>query len=1019
MHFRIVRMRPVCAHAFRRAVATLLASTVICGPAAADSFNWTGASDGDWTNAANWTDVLDGTHHAEPDILNLDIAIVPSGTPSTATIGPGVNATADEVYVGSAAGTAVLLLTGNGTLTTNWLQLGNGVGGSAVLTVSGGASQVDVANQLSVGRAGTGSMTILPGAVVNDGFGAIGYLAGDSGTVVVGGSGAQWNTSQTLRVGFAGTGDLTVQGAAAASAQDVIIGANDTGVGTVTVDTGSTLSATHDLLVGDAGQGALHVASGGVVTVANSTLLGSQNTGVGSISVGGIGSALNITHVLEIGSVGYGEFDVTGGGGVSADRAYIGKIAGATGHLQVAGPGSTWTTAFNLYLGAGGTGTMLAAGGAQVVTGGYAYIGQVAGSSGSATLEDAGSSWHVVNDLVIGGSGTAILTLSNGADLQVDGGIAIATGAGSTGTFNIGADAFSAPAAAGSFTAAIGGISFGAGAGTLNINHTGTAYALSAPITSFDASAVINHLAGHTLFTGAAPAFLGTTNLTGGTLSVNGAGWLGGTTIVSGNGTLGGNGFVYDAVAGSGGKIAPGNSIGTLQVNFATFDAGSVLEVEVDDLGNSDLLQSIGTVTINPGAGVHVAPVNGTDDGSTYTPGQQYTIVNAAFGVTGTFGSVSDSFAFLAPVLTYDANNVFLTLNQDIGFSSIAQTPNQAAAGTGVGGLTTGDPVFDAVLTLSTAEAPAALDALSGEGHASIKGIFVDDASHIRDAAFDRLTAAEDETGGGRHVWSRFYGSTTRIAGDGNAAEAAGNTGGIVFGGDGMAGDMRLGFMANFGATGISVADRATDATSTDYGVGLYGGAEAAGVRFDFGLAHVRHAVSTTRGVSAGAIDETLTADYGASTTQVFGKLSRGFEAGGTTLTPFLSAAHVYHATDGFTETGGVSALTSAASSENATFSTLGFDVGRKLDAAGKPATVKGSLAWQHGFGAQPTAENAYAGSPSFTVAGASLGGDALLAGAALSVDLSATASFDLSYRGRIGDNGQSHALTARLTGQF
>ena len=45
-----------------------------------------------------------------------------------------------------------------------------------------------------------------------------------------------------------------------------------------------------------------------------------------------------------------------------------------------------------------------------------------------------------------------------------------------------------------------------------------------------------------------------------------------------------------------------------------------------------------------------------------YANSTTYTIVNATGGVSGTYSGVTSNFAFLTPSLTYDANNVFLTL---------------------------------------------------------------------------------------------------------------------------------------------------------------------------------------------------------------------------------------------------------------------------------------------------------------------------------------------------------------------
>ena len=59
-----------------------------------------------------------------------------------------------------------------------------------------------------------------------------------------------------------------------------------------------------------------------------------------------------------------------------------------------------------------------------------------------------------------------------------------------------------------------------------------------------------------------------------------------------------------------------------------------------------------------------------------------YTILNATGGLTGAYSSVISNFAFLTPSLSYDANNVYLTLVlRQSAFAARRHTPNQRAVG--------------------------------------------------------------------------------------------------------------------------------------------------------------------------------------------------------------------------------------------------------------------------------------------------------------------------------------------------
>jgi autotransporter-associated beta strand protein len=106
--------------------------------------------------------------------------------------------------------------------------------------------------------------------------------------------------------------------------------------------------------------------------------------------------------------------------------------------------------------------------------------------------------------------------------------------------------------------------------------------------------------AGNTItFTGDSSGFTGTTTVESGALAMNGQ--LGGRLAVSAGGRLQGIGTVGDALVS--GTIAPGNSIGTLNVaGNITFNSGSTYEVEIDAGGASDRIVATGTATINGGS---------------------------------------------------------------------------------------------------------------------------------------------------------------------------------------------------------------------------------------------------------------------------------------------------------------------------------------------------------------------------------------------------------------------------------
>src|SRR5690606_18586632 len=117
---------------------------------------------------------------------------------------------------------------------------------------------------------------------------------------------------------------------------------------------------------------------------------------------------------------------------------------------------------------------------------------------------------------------------------------------------------------------------------------------------------------------------------------------------LAGIGTVGGL-----SVAGT---LAPGNSIGTLTVaGNAAFNAGSTYEMEIAADGTSDLLAVGGTASLAGNLSVlGIAYPTG------YPDAQDYTILTAGSGVTGTFATVTDNLPDVDVVATYNANNVVI-----------------------------------------------------------------------------------------------------------------------------------------------------------------------------------------------------------------------------------------------------------------------------------------------------------------------------------------------------------------------
>ena len=559
--------------------------------------------------------------------------------------------------------------------------------------------------------------------------------------------------------------------------------------------------------------------------------------------------------------------------------------------------------------------------------------------------------------------------------------------------------------------------------------------------------------------------FSTSTTVTSGFLHVNGQ-LTSPTVTIDGGGTLGGTGTVVGAVTNNG-NIAPGNSIGTLNItgNY-TQATGSTYTAEVNTT-TSDLINITGTATIQGGTTVSVLAAPGV-----YTLGQRYTILTAASGVTGTYTTLTDNAPFVDFQLAYDLNNVYLdVILSAVSFQEVAQTPNQMAAAGGVTSLGAGNPVFDAVLLLDAAQARNAFDLLSGEIHASVLTTLLEQSRFIRDSIGGRLRQFTGGTAGlfgpqiatvdlatdsalayaggrpkratdtfdpaltaraaapGRTytAWTQTFGSWGHSASDGNAAALNRSSGGFVTGIDqtltGSWGELwRLELAGGYQRTTLDVNDRSSSGHIDSYDLAAYGGTQRGPIGLRAGADYAWHNVSTSRTIAFPGFSDAADASYHAHTAQVFGEAGYGLTWGRIALEPFAALAYVDVQADNFTESGGAAALTGSSGHADTTFSTLGARAAVPLAWAGMDKlTVKSSLGWRHAFGTiTPTTQLAFAaGGTPFVVAGLPIAKNAAAVELGVEGKIGRNAELSVAYAGQLASDAQDHGIKGIYTQKF
>lgn len=947
------------------------------------------------------------------------------------------------------------------TITSVTTRLLVGAGLLAPLALPVSAASIDVGNQETVAATGGtrpspwqagatleigGELTVGPGGTVENGTGYLGadFSSGTTGRATVTGTDALWTNTGSLFVGDLSEGVLNIEDGGRVTALQTYIG-SDRGQGQLALSgAGSRLEAGDTLSVGQYGVGTLTLNAG--TTVTNGIgYVGAFQGSQGHVQVRG--GRWENSGDLVVGSLGDGELTVTAGGTVISNVGFVGSGAGGQGRVTLDGAGARWEMGSNLVVGSNGSGEITVNAGGRL-TNEFAFLGAEAGASGTVRVRGDDALWVSNAAILVGNNGTGQVTIADGGTVRANGVVlgSNASGNGSLtldqgGTLEIlwvdrGAGSAAFYFNGGRLLAASdqdqlflnfndGDVVIQAGGAIIDSNgHDLTVH------TGLDGDGGLTKDGAGTLTLNGDNGFTGATRVANGALIVNGR--LAGSTVTVNHGALlGGTGTLGGARLTNGATLAPGNSIGTLTVDGdLLFESGSVFQVEGAGDGDADRVRVTGTATLNGGSVAHI------DAGGDYQPFTRYTLIDADQGVTGRFDQVSTNLAFLQPLLDYDSNSVILRLvRNDVLFTDLARTANQAATANAVEQRGAGDPVYDAVLMQAAdgGDVPAAFDQLAGALHASTRAALIDDSRFLRDAVNQRLRNADgalSASGGtvlsrdgrsGAVVWTHAYGVWGEIEGAHGASGAERDSRGLFIGADLPVGpDWRAGALAGRGRLTLDENDQAADARDDAYHLGVFAGGRQGAWRFSAGLGHSWHRLETTRRVAFDGFNDALRGEYDARTLQLFGEAGYAVRLGALTMEPFVGLARARLRDEDHEETGAAAALSGGGDDADTSFSTLGLRLAIDTRLAGLPARAQGGLGWRHAFGdTEPRVRQRFAGGQAFTVSGLPVTEDSALLEAGLSVALSGTARVGLSYQGELSGERREHGLGARFDWRF
>jgi uncharacterized protein with beta-barrel porin domain len=571
---------------------------------------------------------------------------------------------------------------------------------------------------------------------------------------------------------------------------------------------------------------------------------------------------------------------------------------------------------------------------------------------------------------------------------------------------------------------------------TLTQNTTG---AINGALTLNTSTATLNGIVNNSLTANTSTLSQGTSGIFNGGVTLNDSqfaanGTVNGPVTLNG-GILSGNGTVGSTTINSG-SLSPGNSIGTLTVqgNLVLSSAAAYI-VEVGGVA-ADRTNVTGTATIA-----------GTVQASFANPLlPRYTILTANGGVLGTFGALATSNmpAAFAAQLSYDANNVYLSLTSSLGVGQGLNQNQQNVATSlntyfnGGGALT---ERFGAVFALTGQNLRSALSQLSGEiatqsAQAAFSSVdyflnllldpFVtgrggaapgagannfagEDAEADAYAAKRRRSPSEQDAYAAMlrkaparnnlldprwSVWGAGYGGALKA--DGNAVigarDASTRAYGFAAGADyRFSPDTLAGFALSGGGTLFSLAQGAGSGRSDVFQAGAF-------VRHNFGQAYVKgalaygwHDVTTERTIAVAGIDK-LEGRYNANSFAARGEAGYRFVTPWMGLTPYAAAQSITYFQPGYADQVALGLNTFALNYASRDITSARTELGLRADKSfaldSALVTLRGRAAWAHYFDDNRalTASFQTLAAPAFVVTGAAQARDAALVSASADV---------------------------------
>ena len=522
----------------------------------------------------------------------------------------------------------------------------------------------------------------------------------------------------------------------------------------------------------------------------------------------------------------------------------------------------------------------------------------------------------------------------------------------------------------------------------------------------------------------------GDVDLQGGSLiigssSQNKSAKLAGNVIAQSGTTLGGHGTIEGiANLNQGATLSPGNSIGSLTVGELNLHNGSKVVLDTAPNGDSDkiiakkLATATGTTSGNITIGQNVT-LDIVAGAGQWSPSQKYSFMTAEGVITGAFSNVTTNLAFLTPKLVTGANGApELVMNRNnITLGSVAKTYNQLSTADAINTLSHGHAVYDAVVSMSDAEARLAYDNLSGELYASTANALFQNTNRLHDGMLSRIH--ENSTG----LWLDGWGYNGEIKGDGNAAKVENKGSGLLLGYDwAMKENILIGAALGYEESKIKIKEhnRKGENSVKSTHLMVYGNVDLDVIELKAGLNYSALRYKANRNINIPTLAGTANAKYRGHQVHAFVEASKTFNiTENYDVAPYLNVAYTEITTKDFAETGSKAVLHAQSQNNSRTSITLGVKNDWYLG-VDKNLAITADLGWKHTFGDQTIDQrfNFVGSDHSFNIKSASINKNSAVVGLGIKGQHK-DFTIDVGYQGEFNSKVKDHALSAKLKWSF